>query len=270
MNQRLDETFAALRRRNRTAFMPYLPVGYPRPTATLPLLEALAAGGADLIELGIPFSDPMADGPVIQAATQQALSHGVRVKDALEITARFAGTHRQPILLMTYLNPILQYGLEAFCRDAADAGACGLIVADLSFEERSVVEVHTAANGLDLIAFLAPTSGPQRIAEVARAAGGFIYCVALTGVTGSQEAAPARAKRLLEEVRRHTQVPACLGFGIATPEQAKEMRGVADGVIVGSALIEVIRQNADQPDWRAVTDYVGRMRAALDDPENSD
>jgi tryptophan synthase alpha chain len=227
--------------KNKPIFMPYYPLGYPNLTTSIDVIEALAKNGADLVEVGLSFSDPLADGPVIQKATQVALEQGITVKKSLaavkELRARGVTI---PLVLMGYFNPMLAYGLEKFIRDAVDAGADGFIVPDLPMEEAE--EFYAAMNGVDapLIQMLAPTSPNERMESIARNAKGFIYLVSVTGVTGARTSISDGLGDLIARVREHTSVPVCVGFGIGTPEQAKQVGALADGVIVGSACVKTI------------------------------
>lgn len=235
---RIEATFQSLRRQRRTALIAYLPVGYPDLQATLELAPALVSGGADMIELGIPFSDPLADGATIQRAAFQALQQGVTVAHCLSTAQGLRRTLDAPLLFMGYYNPILNYGLEAFCRAAAEAGADGLIVPDLPPEEAGELRASAKAHGLDLVFLLAPTSTPERIAAVAEAASGFIYCVSLAGVTGARAQLSAGLAAFLGRVRRQARgLPLAVGFGISRPEHFAALAGLAEGVVVGSALI---------------------------------
>lgn len=248
------ERIAAAFRAGRVAFMPYCVLGYPTPEASLQVVQALAASGADLLELGVPFSDPLADGPVIQAATQRALQNGVTVSGCLGMLARLrANGLAIPALLMGYLNPILAYGLDRFVADSAAAGADGFIIPDLPPEEAGELEAACRAHGLALVYLLAPTSSPERIALVAARSEGFIYLVSLTGVTGARERLPDELADFVARVRRVTHKPLAVGFGIASGEQAGAVGQLADGVIVGSALVAragrslgEVRQLADE------------------------
>jgi tryptophan synthase alpha chain len=238
---RIAKTFARLRRERRLALIAYLTVGYPTLEMTPSLVEAAAESGADAIELGIPFSDPLADGPTIQAASQVALRGGVSVARALE-TARAARDKTEaPLLFMTYVNPILSYGLERFCRDAADAGIDGLIVPDLPATESAELRAAADMAGIDLVFFVAPTSHEAGIEAACKAATGFIYCIAVTGVTGARAQLDSSVVPLIRKVRRHTSLPVVVGFGISRPEHLAALEGQADGVIVASALLDAIR-----------------------------
>ena len=233
-----QQAFAAVYASERAAFMPYWPLGFPSPQETLPYLEALVAAGADMLELGIPFSDPLADGPTIQAATQQALARGTRVHTCLELAATLrARGVSVPFALMTYINPVLAYGPEAFVADAAALGADGLIVPDLPPEEGETLERLCAEHDLALIYLLAPTSTDERIALVAQHSRGFLYLVSVTGITGARDTLPPDLEAFVRRVRARTSLPLAVGFGISRPEQVTQVARVADGVIVGSALV---------------------------------
>jgi len=236
---RLDAVFAAAARAGRAVFMPYVVIGHPDIETSLALVEALAAAGADLFELGIPFSDPLADGPVIQKATQHALDHGVTVASCLAAVRELRGRGvRAGFNLMGYFNPILAYGLERFCADAAAAGVDGVIVPDLPPEENGELAAACSDHGLALIRFLAPTSTAARVQMVTQQAEGFLYLVSLTGVTGARDALPADLAAFVARVRALTSVPLAVGFGISTPEQAHSVAQVADGVIVGTGIVK--------------------------------
>jgi tryptophan synthase alpha chain len=229
--------------KNKPIFMPYFPLGYPNLETSIDVIEALAKNGADLIEVGLSFSDPLADGPVIQQATQIALEKGITIKKSLtavkELRQRGVDI---PFILMGYYNPMLAYGLEKFIRDAREAGADGFIIPDLPLEE---AEEFTSAGAdsrppLPLIQMLAPISPPERMEKIARNAKGFIYLVSVTGVTGARISISDGLEDLINRVREHTSLPVCVGFGISTPEQAVQVGQFADGVIVGSACVKTI------------------------------
>jgi tryptophan synthase alpha chain len=227
--------------KNKPIFMPYFPLGYPDLSTSIDVIEALAKNGADLIEVGLSFSDPLADGPVIQKATQVALEQGVTVKKSLEAVKELRNRGVDiPLILMGYYNPMLAYGLEKFIRDAVEAGADGFIVPDLPTEEAD--EFYAAMHGIDapLIPMLAPTSSADRMEMIARNAKGFIYLVSVTGITGERKSLAEGLGELISQVREHTSAPVCVGFGIGTPEQAKEVGKMADGVIVGTACVRTI------------------------------
>jgi tryptophan synthase alpha chain len=233
---------------NKPIFMPYFPLGYPDLDTSIDVIEALAKNGADLIEVGLSFSDPLADGPVIQKATQVALEHGITVKKSLAAVAELRKRGVTiPLILMGYFNPMLAYGLKKFAHDAREAGADGFIIPDLPLEEAGEFEsLLIGADGrlpLPLIQMLAPTSPNERMESIARNAKGFIYLVSVTGVTGARSTISDGLGELINRVREHTSVPVCVGFGIGTPEQAKQVGALADGVIVGSACVKAIGES---------------------------
>ncbi len=259
---RIDQTFAALREGGRAALMPYLPLGFPTPELALDLVFGVAEAGADLIELGVPFSDPLADGPVIQRATHIALKQGMTLARCLDVVreARQAGISI-PLILMTYYNPVLRFGPEACGRAAREAGADGFIVPDLPPEESGRLAAACRENDLDLVFLAAPTSTPARLARIAAANQGFIYLVSVTGVTGVRDRVSAGLGGLLAHLRTITHKPVCVGFGIARAESARAVARQADGVIIGSALVSRIGDSDDPV--RAARDFVAELRAAI-------
>ncbi len=247
---------------NKPIFMPYYPVGYPDLATSIDVLEALAKNGADLIEVGMSFSDPLADGPAIQKATQIALERGVTTRQVIAAVAEL----RQrgvtiPLILMGYYNPMLAYGLENFVRVAREAGADGFIIPDLPPEEAAEFIAATRESPLPLITMLAPTTPAERMETIARNAQGFIYLVSVTGITGERRDISGDLAELVARVREHTSVPVCVGFGIGSPEQAKTVGAVADGVIVGSACVREIGQS-EKP-VETARQFAARFRAAL-------
>jgi tryptophan synthase alpha chain len=226
------------------ALVAYLTVGYPSLEATFEAATILAHAGCDIIELGIPFSDPLADGATIQKASYQALRQGITPQACLDAAHRLRQRITTPLVFMSYYNPILSFGLEAFCQASARVGMDGLIVPDLPPEEGVELEVSTRKHGLDLIYLLTPASTEERISLVAEKSQGFIYLVSLTGVTGARQALPVGLEDFVRDVRRITPKPLCVGFGVSNPEQAGRIAKVADGVIVGSRLIQLIEEDA--------------------------
>jgi tryptophan synthase alpha chain len=256
----LEAMFAATKAAGRAAFLPYYPIGYPNYDASLAAITGMAAAGADGFEIGVPFSDPLADGPTIQAATQVALEQGTTVRRCIDAVRELrARGVTQPMLLMSYLNPILAYGPERFVQDALAAGADGLIVPDLPPEEAGILAPHCAAAGLALVFFLAPTSRPERIRLVGAQTTGFIYAVSVMGVTGARTDLPPDLVDFIARVRAETDRPLVLGFGISRPEHVRQVSGLLDGFIVGSALV---RAGQDGP--QAVRSLAAELRAALD------
>ena len=244
--QRIQSTFARLQAQGQAAFMPYMPVGYPSPELSPAIFHALVDAGADLIEVGVPFSDPLADGPTIQAATQQALAQGVVPADALALVRRLREEGvTVPLILMGYVNPILAYGMARYVKDAAAAGADGFIVPDLPPEEAGELEALAEQHGLAVIHLVAPTSTPQRLALAAAHSSGFLYLVSVTGITGARDTLPPDLAQFVQRVRSHTTMPLAVGFGIGTPEQARAVARMADGVVVGSALVR--RAGMEEP-----------------------
>lgn len=238
--EHIAAAFRQAKREDRAALMPYLPLGYPTPAASLEMVKASFAAGADLLELGIPFSDPLADGPTIQHATHVALQQGMNVHRCLEaVKAVRAHGVTIPLLLMGYYNPILSYGEEAFCRRCHEVGTDGLIVPDLPPEESGPLEQACRKYGLALIHLLVPTTPPARVRTVTERTQGFVYLVTVTGTTGARDALPADLTEFIARVRKVTDKPLAVGFGISTPDQAGQVAGIADGVIVGSAIVRL-------------------------------
>lgn len=270
---RLTERFAPLSRRHRCALIPYIAAGDPEPRVTVPLMHALVRAGADAIELGVPFSDPMADGPVIQRATERALKHKVSLRQVLEMLREFRTQDRTtPVVLMGYLNPIEAMGYERFAEGAAGAGADGVLTVDLPPEEAEGLVRALKEQGLDAIFLLAPTSPRPRIVKIAAAASGFIYYVSLRGVTGATHLDVVEIADKLKEIRRHTRLPVGVGFGIHSPETAAQVARFADAVIVGSAIVGRMEEWAAQPERLLVEvpAFLARLRAAMDAVENND
>lgn len=256
----LAERFGAWRAAGRRALIPYLTAGYPRREDTPALLDALVAAGADVIELGVPFSDPVADGPTIQRASQVALEQGVTLPWTLDVLRDFRARHDTPVVLFTYLNPVLRRGLDWFTATTRGAGAQGVLLTDLPMgADESIVQALADA-GLAPIRLIAPTTTHERALEIARRAQGFLYYVARMGVTGATAELRGALTDEVAALRSVTDVPIAVGFGISTPAQAATVAGVADGVIVGSALIDAI----DRGGVDAARDFLGSLRMAID------
>jgi tryptophan synthase alpha chain len=240
---RLSTAFAALRRAKKKALTVFVTAGDPSLKKTEELVIAFEKNGVDVVELGVPFSDPLADGPVIQAASQRALAAGTTLEGILSLVRRIRRRAQLPIVLMGYLNPVLTYGVDRFGRDARAAGVDGLIVPDLPPDEGRDIAARLRRAGIDLIYLLAPTSTPKRRKLVCRASRGFVYYVSLKGVTGARTTLPPGIRENLRAVKKDSRLPVCAGFGISTPEQAKEVAAAADGIIVGSAVVRALAAN---------------------------
>ncbi len=238
----LASLFERLRRARATAFCPYFTVGYPNVAASIRWAEIASRSGAQVIEVGVPFSDPQADGPTIQAASQVALAAGARVGDAFAMVSAIRQAGAALPVMMSYYNPIHALGEEAFVQRAAAAGAAGLIVPDLPLEESGALREIARNRGLDLVALVAPTTRDERIAGIAAQAAGFLYLVAVTGVTGARRGSQSDLSAYVARVRAQTELPLCVGFGIATPGDGAAVAQIADGVIVGSAITECLRK----------------------------
>lgn len=245
---RIAETFARLRTENRRGFIPFITAGDPDLETTRALVVELAQAGASLIELGVPFSDPMADGPVIQRASERALRGGVRLNDVLSVVREARRETDVPVVLFSYYNPLLQFGHARLCEEARRAGADGVLVTDLVPEEAEDFAAGLTSHELDMIFLVAPTSTDARLRLVAERAGGFIYAVSRAGVTGAQTEMSAEAERLVGRVRAATDLPVAVGFGISSREQVADVWRYADAAVVGSAIVTEIEKGIEQPD----------------------
>ena len=264
---RLETRFADLKKQGRTALIPYITSGDPQPAVTVPLMHALVAAGADVLELGVPFSDPMADGPVIQQAAERALKHHVSLHDVLAMVREF---RRQdpatPVVLMGYLNPIEVLGYAKFAREAAAAGVDGVLTVDLPPEEADEFVPAMRAAGLDPIFLLAPTSDNARIQTILKVASGFVYYVSLRGVTGAAHLDLTEVRRKVAAIKSKTALPVGVGFGINTPEAAAQVAEFSDAVVVGSALVKRVAALASMPDKSPAEAgaFIASLRAAMD------
>jgi tryptophan synthase alpha chain len=257
MPNRIDTTFAKLQEDGNAAFIAYICAGDPSLEKTAAILQALDAAGVDIIELGIPFSDPLADGPVIQCAAQRALDAGSTTKDVLNLIADFRKNSEVPIVLFTYLNPVYTYGFDRFHHDAAKAGADGILVLDLPPHELKANQELAESAELKHIRLIAPTTPPHRIPEITDTSQGFIYYVSREGVTGERASLSDGIQEQVAGIKQHTRLPVAVGFGISTPEQAATVARAADAVVVGSAIVKTISQHLDDPDLdRKVGNFV--------------
>ena len=260
----ITAAFARAREEGRTALLPYVMAGYPDAATSEALAVALGEAGADLIELGVPFSDPMADGATIQAASQRALDGGMTPEGALALAGRIHARVATPLLLMTYYNPIFSVGVEAFCEQAAQAGVAGLIVPDLPPEEAEPLQTAARARGIALIYLVTPTSTDERLSQVAEAAkdsGGFLYCVSLSGTTGARDRLPERLAEFLARVRSHSDLPLAVGFGVSRPEHVAEIGTLADGAVVASALLNAVDAASEGERVQAGVDFLRALQA---------
>lgn len=255
----ISQAFAARRAMGCSALVPYVTAGYPSEDATVPLLEALSDAGADVLELGIPFSDPLADGPTIQASSFASLANGTTVERVLDDLAAFRARRDTPVVLFTYLNPVLRFGVDRFVRAAVDAGASGLLLTDLPTGADPALESVLIDSPLDLIRLIAPTTPLVRVPDVARGGSGFLYYISRTGVTGARTDLSDSLASEVEAIRAAVDLPVAVGFGISTPEQAAVVGDVADGVVVGSALVRRLAEEGID----AGAAFVASLRAAL-------
>ena len=262
MPDRLSATFEKLRATNQKAFVAYVAAGDPDFDHSLEIMKTLADLGSDIIELGLPFSDPLADGIVNQLAADRALKSGMSTPRVLDLIRSFRETHETPIVLFTYLNPVFTYGFEQFHHDAEAAGADGILLLDLPPDEAALNSDLAIGAGLKHIRLIAPTTPPDRVKLLAQSSEGFIYALSRTGVTGAHGAPSANIAEFVASIKAHTDVPVCVGFGISTPEQAASVAAVADGVIVGSAIVKQVQMNLQNP-AQAVKDFTAPLIAAV-------
>jgi tryptophan synthase alpha chain len=247
MTTRIGQRWAQLQRENRKALIPFTVAGDPDFEKSIEIVLALAEAGADIIELGVPFSEPIADGPVIQRAGERALRSGAFLPAILDMVRAIRRTSEVPLLFFSYLNPILRYGLDRFAKDAAASGADGVLITDLSVEEAPVFVAAMQKAQLDTVFLAAPTSTTERLKRVAELSTGFVYAVSRTGVTGARDALATSASPLVSRLREITSLPIAAGFGVSRPEHITELAQIADGAVVGSALVRVIEEHLDDP-----------------------
>lgn len=255
---RIGKRFRAIQKKQGKAFIPYIMAGDPSLARTRELVKILEDCGADIIELGVPFSDPLADGPTIQQAAQRALKQGVTLASVIDFVADLRKTTQIPLVIMTYYNLIFKYGDERFIRDATAAGIDGMIIPDLPPDEAGDIMGYAHSAGFDIIFLLAPTSTPQRIRKVARASGGFIYYVSITGITGNRLTLDPEVGRHIADIRQAGKKPVAIGFGVSTPEEAAAVAGYADGVIVGSAIVKRVNDSDEE-----LRSYLSSLRGAI-------
>jgi len=267
---RIEETFARLKQRDEKALIPFITAGDPSIEVTEKIINELIVAGADIIELGMPFSDPMADGPTIQAASERALAAGTTLQAVLDLVARVRTRSQIPIVLMGYYNPIYSYGAQRFAENAKQAGVDGLLLVDLPPEEREELAVFTQPLGIPLITLLAPTTPPQRSADLLAAAQGFVYYVSMTGVTGTAKVNSAAIEAQVNQLRQQSPVPVAVGFGITSAADAGSISRFSDAVVVGSALVKVIKRHAESPCLlEEVHRFVHELKQGiLDAPDN--
>lgn len=259
---RLSAKFAALRKEGRAAFVPFITAGDPDMETSFAILEKLPAAGADVIELGMPFTDPMADGPAVQASSLRALKSGATMAKVLKMVEKFRKTDRDtPVVLMGYYNPIHAYGTARFARDVAAAGVDGLIVVDLPVEEDEVLRVPALAQGVDLVRFVTPTTDDDRLKRIVGEASGYLYYVSVAGVTGTKAVPEDEVRAALSRVKGATHLPCAVGFGIRSPEQAEAVARVADGVVVGSAIVNQIAANLNGGRDKIISEVLGLVRS---------
>jgi len=252
----IADTFANLKREHRRGFIPFITAGDPDLQTTLELVIELARAGATIIELGIPFSDPMADGPVIQRASERALRHGFGIGDVLQVVSHARKKIGVPIILFSYFNPLMQFGIEKLAREAQSAGVDGVLVTDLVPEEAAEFASILRSHDLDMIFLVAPTSTDERLKMIAAQAGGFIYAVSRAGITGARDQMSAEAEKLVSRVREYSDLPVAVGFGISKPEHVRDVWRYADAAVVGSAIVKVVE---DSPSGSVAISNVGQF-----------
>jgi tryptophan synthase alpha chain len=261
---RIEKKFESLRVKNEKALIVYLTAGDPSLEITKKLIGGLEKAGVDILEIGVPFSDPTADGPVIQEASQRALKAGTTLAGVLKLVAEVRKVSEIPIILFGYFNPIFAYGVKKFANAAHKAGVDGVLVVDLPYEEANELRTHTDAAGIDFISLIAPTTDTERLNKIAAKASGFIYYISITGITGTAAPKITNIKNEVGKIRRITSLPVAVGFGISKPQQAKEISRLADGVVIGSAVVRLIDENKNSRDLvRIVSDYVCGIKKVL-------
>jgi tryptophan synthase alpha chain len=267
---RIDTVFKQLKSTGKKGLIPFITAGDPDPSLTVPIMHALVESGADIIELGVPFSDPMADGPVIQRASERALANGMNLAQCLQMVKSFRETnHETPVVLMGYANPIEHMGIELFTERAKAAGVDGVLVVDYPPEECEEFSLQLHNAGMSPIFLLAPTSSPERIQHVAKVSSGYIYYVSLKGVTGSSNINTAQVETITQEIRAQTKTPLAIGFGIRDAQSAKKLSNSADAVIIGSRLVQILEESTPQTRLQSLKNFILEIRTALDESSNT-
>ena len=262
--KRIEEKFRALRARNEKALIVYLTAGDPSLNVTKKLIFALEKAGVDILEIGVPFSDPTADGPVIQAASQRSLKAGTTLGGVLKMIADVRKVSEIPIVLFGYFNPIFAYGVKKFALAARRAGVDGVLMVDLPYEEANELRNHTDAIGIDFISLIAPTTDEKRLCKIAAKASGFLYYISITGITGTATPKIGNIKTAVSKICKITNLPIAVGFGISKPQQAREIGRFADGVVIGSAVVRLIDENKNNKDLiKIVSDYITEIKKVL-------
>lgn len=263
---RITEKFNSLRAKKEKALIVYLTAGDPSLKITKELIFALEKAGVDILEIGVPFSDPTADGPVIQAAAQRSLKNGTTLEGVLQMVEEVRQVSQIPLVLFGYFNPIFVYGVKKFARRAKKAGVDGVLVVDLPYEEAPELRVYTDKAGIDFISLIAPTTGIKRAKQIAANASGFLYYISITGITGTAAPQISEIKTAVDKIRKITGLPIAVGFGISRPPQARAIGQFADGIVIGSAVVKLIDENRNNPDLiKVVSGYVGEVKQALRD-----
>jgi tryptophan synthase alpha chain len=262
--KRIEKKFASLRAKNEKALVVYLTAGDPSLSITKKLILGLEKAGVDILEIGVPFSDPTADGPVIQAASQRALKSGTTLQGVLDLVAEVRKFSQIPIVLFGYFNPIFAYGVKKFSQAAHAAGVDGVLIVDLPYEEAKELRIYTDAIGIDFISLIAPTTDTKRLGKIAAEATGFLYYISITGITGTAAPKIENIKKEVEKIRKITKLPIVVGFGISKPQQAREIARFADGVVIGSAVVRLIDENKSNRDLiKIVSDYASNIKKEL-------
>jgi len=261
---RIGDKFESLRGRKEKALIVYLTAGDPSLEITKKLIFGLEKAGVDILEIGVPFSDPTADGPVIQAASQRALKSGTTLEGVLNMVSEVRKVSEIPVVLFGYFNPIFAYGVKKFAQTARRAGVDGVLVVDLPYEEAKELRMYTDAVGIDFISLIAPTTDRKRLSKIAAQASGFLYYISITGITGTAAPKIDNIKTEVKKIRKITKLPVAVGFGISKPQQAREIARFADGVVIGSAVVRLIDENKNNPDLvKIVSGYVMEIKKVL-------